>query len=140
MVWNYYPYIFLLIEYYVFTQVRELNFDDYADVQEAMWEARCQWFNIGVRFKLNIHDLRTIRKDAGDVDDKFHKMLDAWFRNGENRTWAAICDVLQHNTVDMSYLADKVRMKFPKIFPTPAEGTCNEVDMYNLLVVQHIVD
>ena len=118
-----------------FTQVKQLNFKDYADVQEAMWEARCQWFNIGVRFHLNIHDLNSINVDPGDVDVKFNKMLDAWFRNGENRTWEAICDVLQHNTVGMSCLANEVRTKFAKVPPAHAEGKVVETFTRNAVYI-----
>lgn len=108
---------------YYFSQVKQLNFDDYADVQAAIWEARCQWFNIGVRFRLDFHELNVIDKDnSGDVDKQFRKMLDAWFRNGENRTWKAICDALRHNTVGMANLAEKVWTKFAKAPPTHTEG------------------
>lgn len=108
---------------YYFSQLKQLNHGDYAEVQEAMWEARSQWFKIGVRFHLDIHELNVIDMDnSGDVDKKFHKMLDAWFRNGKNRTWKAICDVLRHNTVSMANLAEKVWAKFAKAPPTHTEG------------------
>ena len=117
-----------------FTQVKQLKLDDYAKVQEAMWEARCQWFNIGVHFHLNIDDLNAIDIDSGDVDEKFNKMLHTWFRNGENRTWEAICDVLQHITVGRSCLANKVRAKFAKVPPAHAEGKAVETFTRNAVI------
>ena len=56
-----------------------LTVEDFADVQSALWDARSQWFNIGVRLQLKVPDLKAIDRELGlDLEDKFAKMIISW--------------------------------------------------------------
>ena len=53
----------------------QLGIDDFGDVQVALWRARCKWYNIGVRLKMDLTDLDVIAKERGlEIEDKFNRM------------------------------------------------------------------
>ena len=50
--------------------------NDFAQVQEALWEARVKWKNIGIRLKLEVSDLDCIDAEPGiGIDEKFNRMI-----------------------------------------------------------------
>ena len=87
-----------------------MTIEDFNKVQEAMWNGREKWLNIGAHFKIDVQDLKVIGKDGGDVDHKFNLMIIKWLERGNNCTWNNICDVLRNNTVDMGGLATTIGM------------------------------
>ena len=88
----------------------QLDLDNFRDVQEAIWEARPKWYNIGVRLKLEVSDLDAIDAESGiDLEEKFNRMIKSWLKRIEPRTWMVLCEALKHPTVAMPNVADKVK-------------------------------
>ena len=92
----------------------QLDIDDFRDVQEAIWEARPKWYNIGVRLKLEVSDLDAIDAESGiDLEEKFNRMIKSWLKRSASSTWTDMCESLKHPTVAMSNVADKVKTMKP---------------------------
>ena len=90
-----------------------LTVDDFADVQSALWEARSQWFYIGVRLRLKITDLKTIARDPGlHLEDRFVRMILSWLERGQRCTWRALCRALKHHTVNLRELALRIKTNY----------------------------
>ena len=90
-----------------------MGIDDFAQVQEALWEAKSKWENIGTRLKLDVHELENIDAEAGTLDKKFNLMIKTRLKKLEPCTWRDLCDALNHPTVAMSDVASKLSAKLP---------------------------
>ena len=87
----------------------ELTEDDLGDIQDEAWDARAQWYNIGLGLRLPTTDLDVIDKDKGDIEAKFRCMLLKWLRSGKHCTWEALCKALSTRSVNHSVLAATIR-------------------------------
>ena len=91
-----------------------MGIDDFAQVQEALWEARHKWENIGTRLKLNVHEVENIDAEGGmSVDKKFNLMIKTRLKKLEPCTWRDLCDALNHPIVGMPDVASKLSSKLP---------------------------
>ena len=92
----------------------QLRIDDFAEVQEALWEARSKWRNIGVRLKMGVSDLDCINAELGaSIDNKFGQMISTRLKKVEPCTWRDLYNALNHPTVAMSDVANKLFAKLP---------------------------
>ena len=92
-----------------------MDTDDFAKVQEALWEARAKWHNIGIRLDLGVFDLDCINAEQGfGLEEKFNLMIKTRLKKSEPCTWRELYDALNHLTVDMPSVADKLKPKLPK--------------------------
>ena len=58
-------------------------------------------------------DLDVIDIDGGTkVESKFNLMLQSWLKTKEPRTWKVLYEALRHPTVDMSVLAETLRINY----------------------------
>lgn len=90
-----------------------LTIDDLADVQSALWEARSQWFNIGVQLRLKVADLEAIDCRQGiNLEAKFTEMIIAWLKQGKRCTWTALIEVLKDHTVNQPEVARQIKTKY----------------------------
>ena len=86
----------------------KLDTDDFAEVQEALWEARSKWHNIGARLKLGVFELDCINAEPGfGVEEKFNLMIKTRLKKMEPCTWRDLYEALIHPTVDMPSVAGK---------------------------------
>ncbi|CAI8049656.1 hypothetical protein GBAR_LOCUS27340 [Geodia barretti] len=100
----------------------QLGIDDFAQVQEALWEARSKWHNIGTRLKLGVFDLDCINSEPGfGLDDKFNLMIKTRLKRMEPCTWRDLYHALNHPTVDMPSVGNKLTAKLPIVVALPAE-------------------
>ena len=90
----------------------QLGIEDFAEVQEALWAARSKWHNIGTRLKLEVHELDCIDAETGfGLDDKFNLVIKTRLKKIEPCTWRDLYDALNHPTVAMSDVANKLSAK-----------------------------
>ena len=100
----------------------QLNSDDLGEVQEALWEARLKWRNIGLRLNMKSHELDTISKEAGDdIGEKFTKMVEFRLKMTEPCTWKILYEALKNPTVNMPNVAKELIQKGKIAMPT---GEC----------------
>ena len=99
-----------------------LTVEDFADVQSVLWEARSQWFNIGVRLRLKVTDLKAIDREVGlDLEDKFVKMIISWLEHGQRCTWRVLIKALKHHTVNLPELARQIKTNYG---PNESQNYC----------------
>ena len=90
----------------------QLDISNFGEVQEAIWEARPKWYNIGIRLKLEVSDLDAIDAESGiDLEEKFNRMIKCWLKRSEPCTWTVLYDALKHKTVDMPNVAAKLKLE-----------------------------
>ena len=88
----------------------QLDIDNFGEVQDAIWDARSKWYNIGICLKLKVSDLDTIDAELGiDLEEKFRRMIKSWLRNSQFCTWRDLCEAMTHRTVAMTNVADEVK-------------------------------
>ena len=101
-----------LASYYIPPNILQLGIENFAEVQEALWEARSKWHNIGIRLKLDANELETIEVEGGmSLDKKFNLMLKTRLKKIEPCTWRNLYDALNNPTVAMSDVASKLSAK-----------------------------
>ena len=90
----------------------QLDTDNFAEVQEALWEARSKWYNIGTRLKLGVFELDCINAEPGcGLGEKFNLMIKTRLKKMEPCTWRDLYEALIHPTVDMPSVALKLTWK-----------------------------
>ena len=87
----------------------ELTEDDLGDIQDEAWDARAQWYNIGLGLRCSTGDLNVIDKERGDIEAKFRCMLLKWLHSGKHCTWEALCKALSKPSVNHAKLAATIR-------------------------------
>lgn len=102
----------------MFGHIRQVNFlysctlgklcvNDLRDVQAAIWEARIQWYNIGIALDFQPTSLSVIKENNRDSVDKcFTTMLIEWLKT--NPSWSDLVAALKSPTVNFPLIADEV--------------------------------
>lgn len=79
-----------------------------------MWDARSEWFNIGIRLNFSSGDLAAIKTDNHDCGKCFTTILTQWLkRSNPIPTWKALVDAMDTNTVGI-----KVKLEPKGIYST----------------------
>ena len=89
----------------------KLSIKDLSRVQEAVWDARAKWYNIGLKLGINPGTLDTIKGNNDNIDDRFRAMLSTWLKMVDPRpTWEALAEALRSPTVGCEELAERCIM------------------------------
>jgi tripartite motif-containing protein 2/3/tripartite motif-containing protein 71 len=76
------------------------------------WEARIEWFNIGLALNLKVGDLEAIRQiNRDNVDDCFRDMLKKWLRTNPRPLQSNLITVLREKAVGFNQLAEDLEDK-----------------------------
>ena len=87
----------------------ELSIDDLQKIQNAAWEARAKWYNIGLELKIDAGTLDVIDRDSDRTDDQFRHMLSIWLRRDQPRpTRSLLARALRSPTVRYEHLAEQI--------------------------------
>ena len=90
--------------------VSQLNSDDLGEVQEALWEAQLEWYNIGLRLNMKSHELDRIGTEAGDdTGKKLTQMIKCRLKMTEPCTWRVIYEALKNPTVNLPHIAQELK-------------------------------
>ena len=74
-----------------------------------MWEARVQWYNLGLGLHITPDSLDAIKQDnAHKTEDCFRAMLTQWLRDSRQPTWSALAKALRSPSVGLSHLAQEI--------------------------------
>lgn len=80
-----------------------LTIEDLREVQNTIWEARTQWYNIGLGLGLSLGSLEAIQCNNPKCEDCFRDMLSKWLKKANPRpTWSALAEALESPSVDYS--------------------------------------
>jgi hypothetical protein len=90
-----------------------LTIEDLREVQNTIWEARTEWYNIGLGLGLNQGSLSAIQYNNRRCEDCFRIMLSEWLKKIDPRpTWSALAEALESPSVGYSLrLADKILLR-----------------------------
>jgi hypothetical protein len=88
----------------------ELNVKDLRAVQKSAWDARANWYNIGLELEIDPGTLDVIEGNNKDIDRQFRAMLMTWLKMADPRpTWEALAEALRSPTVGCGHLADLIK-------------------------------
>ena len=89
--------------------VGRLRINDLRKVQDTIWEARTQWYNLGLALEITPDTLDAIELANGQNPDRcFRAMLTKWLREHEQPTWSALAEALKSRSVGRSDLAQEI--------------------------------
>jgi hypothetical protein len=78
-------------------------------VQDTIWEARMQWYNLGLGLDITPDSLDSIElANAQNSDRCFRAMLSKWLREHQRPTWSALAEALTSPAVGLSHLAEEI--------------------------------
>ena len=115
----------------------QLNVDDLGEVQEALWEAQLEWYNIGLRLNMKSHELDRIGTEAGDdTGKKLTQMIKSRLKMTEPCTWRVIYEALKNPTVNMPHVAQELLQKKKIVMQT---GKYNQCIVYNVVCIGSVI-
>ena len=86
-----------------------LGIADLRKVQRAAWEARAQWYNIGLELEIDPGTLDVIEGNNKDINGCFRAMLTTWLKMVRPKpTLTALAEALQSPTVGFGHLAEQI--------------------------------
>ena len=91
-----------------------LRMTEFAAVQNAVWPARSQYYNLGIALKVSADDLDAIEKSSSyKVDGCFAEMLKNCLKREEGLSQRALADALASQPVGYGNLGAVIRaMRF----------------------------
>ena len=88
-----------------------LGLSDLRRVQNTLWEARTQWYNLGLDLDISPDSLDSIElANAGNPERCFRAMLTKWLREHQRPTWNALAEALRSPSVGLSHLAEEINL------------------------------
>ena len=84
--------------------------NDLRRVQDAIWEARAKWYNLGLGLDITADSLDSIElANQQNPDRCFRAMLTKWLREQDQSTWSALAEALKSPSVGLTHLAEEIR-------------------------------
>jgi hypothetical protein len=83
--------------------------NDLRNVQRIIWEARTQWYNLGLELDITPDSLDSIELANPQKPDRcFRAMLTKWLREHQRPTWSELAEALRSPSVGLSHLAQEI--------------------------------
>ena len=79
---------------------------------EQIYEAKEQWYFIGLKLGVSKGYLDGIEYNFSKVDRKLAETLDKWLQNGMNTTWKALAEAMGTVTVGREDVKKKILAKY----------------------------
>ena len=87
----------------------ELTIQDLCKVRGATWDARTEWYDIGLELGIHPATLEEIKKDYSLTKDQFREMLTTWLKTVNPKpTLAALAEALRSPSVGHGHLAERL--------------------------------
>jgi hypothetical protein len=101
-----------------------LTTTDLSIIQNATWDARSKWCNIGLGLGIPVATLEAIcSSNQGDCERCYTKMLTEWLRRASPKpTWTALAEALRSRSVSMEHLAEQLPPQCEFITPRESES------------------
>ena len=110
--------------FFLFIARAELSLDDLGDVKEELYKARNKWYDVGLKLKVPIDTLDSIRSQYDDHGDQLCEMLKPWLKGAakSNPEWKVLVEVLRSHLIGESKLADSLEEKYCKSETESSQG------------------
>ena len=83
--------------------------NDLRKIQRILWEARTQWYNLGLELGITPDSLYSIKlANLRNLDHCLREMLNEWLREHHQPTWSALAEALRSPSVGLSHLAEVI--------------------------------
>ena len=99
-----------------------LNIDDLGTVWEALFDTRSKAYNIGLKLKVPMGRLKSIKKQYSDPSDQLREMLTAWLEMAAQQKWQTIVDALRSRIIGEPKLASDIEAEYCQDTPVQASG------------------
>lgn len=88
--------------------------DDLKIVKDSVWDARAEWFDLGLQLGVNVPSLVAIQTKEKDNPDRcITPMLMEWLKQSNPPpTWSSLVAALRKPTVGQEHLADNVEHQY----------------------------
>ena len=88
----------------------QLSIKDLGMVQNTTWEARAQWYSVGLGLGISANTLDAIKKNNHDIcEDSYIAVLKNWLsRKHHKPTWNALAEALRCPSVGLGHLAEQL--------------------------------
>ena len=84
---------------------------DLRTVQGELWDAKCEWYNLGLELGLDKSTLDAIKIDCHEVKDCFREVLSKWL-DLVTPSWKVLVKALRASTVNFPNIASKIERKY----------------------------
>ena len=100
----------------IFIIIGYLTLNDFKIVQESIWDARAEWFNLGLQLNVKIASLEAIQKTHKEnCDTCMNTMLIEWLNQSDPPpTWSTLVVALRQQTVAQGRLANCIERRYLK--------------------------
>ena len=89
-----------------------LGLSDLRRVQDTLWEARTQWYNLGLGLDISPDSLDSIQvTNQLNPEYCFRAMLSKWLREHQQPTWSTLAEALRSPSVGLSHLAEEIQLQ-----------------------------
>ena len=90
-----------------------ITFAYLSEVLHYLYEARTEWFNIGLALRISSSTLESINSEYHQqAHECLQKMMSHRITFGDPFTWADLCKCLRHSAVRRPDVANKIEDKF----------------------------
>ena len=110
---------------YLFLIARaELSLDDLGDVKEELYKARTKWYDVGLKLKVLMGTLDSIRVQYYDPGDQLCEMLKPWLKGAAKSRpkWEVLVEVLRSPLIEEPNLADHLEGKYCRSEAKSSQG------------------
>ena len=91
----------------------ELKLDDLSTVLEELYEARTKWYFIGLKLKVPVDTLDSIKTQSDDPNECLLQVLKHWLKTVDSKPmWEALVDALRGRLVEEHRLASSIEEKY----------------------------
>ena len=98
-----------IINYRLFSTSDSLGTGDLANILQAAWKARVEWYNIGLALCISSDTLDVIKSENHHVvKDCFREMLKEWLKSEPPPTWTELVEALKSPIVEYEELAEAI--------------------------------
>ena len=98
----------------------ELKLDDLSTVLEELYEARTKWYFIGLKLKVPVDTLDSIKTQSDNPNECLLQALKHWLKMVDPKpTWQALVDALRSRLVEERQLATSIEEKYCRRSKTP---------------------
>ena len=110
--------------FFLFIARAELSLDDLGDVKEGLYKARSKWYDVGLKLKVSIGTLDSIRSQYDDPGDQLCEMLKPWLKGAAKSRpkWEALVEVLRSPLIEEPNLADHLEGKYCRSEAKSSQG------------------
>ena len=114
-----------------------LNIDDLGTVWEALFDTRSKAYNIGLKLKVPVGTLDSIKLEFSNPANQLRETLKAWLKMAEQQKWQTIVEMLRSRIISEPKLASDIEAEYCQGTPAQGSGQAMPRDVQIQALQQH---